>query len=91
MSHMIGRVADLVHPGLIILELTLHIVESRLGIVQLNLPVLCALVILTEGLGGVLERGTQGLDLILLCVYLLVEHLVSGRERTNRIVVFLKL
>ena len=76
---------------MVLVKLPLHIVQSGLGIIELDLPLLGATVVLPERGRSVLQRLTQGFDLFLLGIDLLTQHLVPGGEGFHGIIVFIKL
>ena len=76
---------------MVLVKLPLHIVQSGLGIIELDLPLLGAPVVLPKGGRSVLQRLTQSFDLFLLGVNFLTQHLVPGGEGFHRIIVFIKL
>ena len=92
---LLGSIPHLIAHGvdgpLVLVKLPLHIVQSGLGIIELDLPLLGAPVIFPEGGGCVLQRLTQGFNLFLLGIDLLTQHLVSGGEGFHGIIVFIKL
>ena len=53
---VVGTFGVFVQGAVIPLQLTLHSVELGFSVVQLNRPSLCALIVFTEGVGGVLQR-----------------------------------
>ena len=92
---LLGGVTHLIPHGvdgpLVLIQLPLHIIQSRFGIVQLNLPLLGAPVVLPKGNRCVLQRLAEGLDLFLLGIDLLTQHLVPGGEGFHGVIVFVKL
>ena len=71
-------------------DLALHCVESSLRIIQLHLPVLCTLVVFTEGLRRVLQSGPQGFYFLLLRLDLLIEHFIFCRKGLHGLFVLIE-
>ena len=92
---LLGGIPHLIAHGvdgpLVLVKLPLHVVQSGLGVVELDLPLLGASVVLPERGGSVLQRLTQSFDLFLLGIDLLTQHLVPGGEGFHGIIVFIKL
>ena len=92
---LLGSILHLTAHGvdglLVLVKLPLHVVQSGLGIVELDLPLLGAPVVLSEGCRSVLQRLTQGFDLFLLGIDFLTQHLVPGGEGFHGVIVFVKL
>ena len=76
---------------LIFVQLTVHVVEGGFGIVELDLPVLCAAVVLSEGVSSVFKSRAQSFDFLFLRLDLLVQHLVSCGESLHGFIVFIEL
>lgn len=92
---LLGGIPHLIPHGidgpLVLVKLPLHVIQSGLGIVELNLPLLGAPVVLPERGGSVLQGLAQGLDFLLLGIDLLTQHLVPCGEGFHGIIVFVKL
>ena len=92
---LLGCIPHLIAHGidgpLVLVKLPLHVVQRGLGIVELDLPLLGAPVVLPERGGSVLQRLAQGLDFLLLGIDLLAQHLIPGGEGFHGIIVFVKL
>lgn len=69
----------------------MDIVQSGLRVVELDLPLLGAPVVLPEGGGSVLQRLAESLDFLLLGIDLLAQHPVPGGEGFHGIIIFVKL
>ena len=76
---------------LVLIQLTVHIVEGGFGIVELNLPVLGAAVVLSKGGGGILQSLAKGVDFCCLLVDLFSQHLVPCGESLHGFVIFIEL
>ena len=92
---LLGGIPHLIVHGvdgsLVLVKLPLHIVQSGLGIVELDLPLLGAPVVFPEGGGSVLQRLAESLDFLLLGIDLLAQHPVPGGEGFHGIIIFVKL
>ena len=77
-SGFVKAFVSLFKGGVVGTKFTLHAVQSRLRVVQLYLPALCAAVVLSKGLGGIFEGGTEGFDFLFLCVDFLIQNLAPG-------------
>ena len=92
---LLGGIPHLIAHGvdgpLVLVKLPLHVVQSGLGVVELDLPLLGAPVVLPERGGSVLQGLAQGLDFLLLGIDLLTQHLVPCGEGFHGIIVFVKL
>ena len=76
---------------LVLVQLTVHIVEGSFGIVELNLPVLGAAVVLSKGGGGILQSLAKGIDFCRLLVDLFSQHLIPCGESLHGFVVLIEL
>ena len=83
--------AALLDGFLVLVQLTVHIVEGGFGIVELNLPVLGAAVVLSKGGGGILQSLAKGVDFCGLLVDLFSQHLVPCGESLHGFVIFIEL
>ena len=68
-----------------------HIVEGGFGIVELDLPVLGAAVVLSERGGGILQSLAKGVDFCCLLIDLFSQHLVPCGECLHGFIVFIEL
>ena len=84
-------VSHAVDSFLVILQLPLHSIEFRFGIIQRHDPLLGAAIILAEGIRSVFERGAQSFDFAFLGVDLLCKDFVPGSQRFNAFLVFVEL
>ena len=75
----------------VVLEFSLHLVKLGFGVVELNLPGLRPLVVLTKGLGSIVQSRPQRFDFALLSFDGFLQDLISGRECLDRVVVLLEL
>ena len=83
--------AALLDGFLILVQLTVHIVEGSFGIVELNLPVLGATVVLSKGGGGILQSLAKGIDFCRLLVDLFSQHLIPCGESLHGFIVLIEL
>ena len=83
--------AALLDGFLVFVQLPVHIVEGGFGIVELDLPVLGAAVVLSERGGGILQSLAKGVDFCGLLVDLFSQHLVPCGKRLHRFIVFIEL
>ena len=60
--------AALLDGFLVLVQLTVHVVEGGFGIVELDLPVLGAAVVLSKGGGGILQSLAKGVDFCCLLI-----------------------
>ncbi|MDK7906209.1 hypothetical protein QP883_08830 [Winkia sp. UMB6473-AN360BR] len=71
-------------------QLAFKPVEFSACVIELDLPILRPVIILTKARGGVFECGAQGLNLRLLSLDFFAQHLVTGRECFGGLVVLIK-
>ena len=83
--------AALLDGFLVLVQLTVHIVEGGFGIVELNLPVLGAAVVLSKGGGGILQSLAKGVDFCSLLIDLFSQHLIPCGESLHGFIVFIEL
>ena len=83
--------AALLDGFLVLVQLTVHIVEGGFGIVELDLPVLGAAVVLSERGGGILQSLAKGVDFCGLLIDLFSQHLVPCGECLHGFVIFIEL
>ena len=83
--------AALLDGFLVLVQLTVHIVEGGLGIVELDLPVLGAAVAFSERGGGILQSLAKSVDFCSLLIDLFSQHLVPCGKCLHGFVVFIKL
>ena len=75
----------------VLVQLTVHIVEGGFGIVELDLPVLGATVVLSERGGGILQSLAKSVDFCRLLINLFSQHLIPCGESLHGFIVFIKL
>ena len=83
--------AALLDGFLVLVQLTVHVVEGGFGIVELNLPVLGAAVVLSKGGGGILQSLAKGVDFGSLLIDLFSQHLIPCGESLHGFVVLIEL
>ena len=83
--------AALLDGFLVLVQLTVHIVEGGFGIVELDLPVLGAAVVLSKGGGGILQSLAKGVDFCRLLIDLFSQHLIPCGECLHGFIVFIEL
>ena len=83
--------AALLDGFLVFVQLPVHVVEGGFGIVELDLPVLGAAVVLSKGGGGILQSLAKGVDFCCLLVDLFSQHLVPCGESLHGFIVFIEL
>ena len=83
--------AALLDGFLVLVQLTIHIVEGGFGIVELDLPVLGAAVVLSERGGGILQSLAKSVDFCRLLIDLFSQHLVPCGECLHGFVVLIEL
>ena len=83
--------AALLDGFLVLVQLTVHIVEGGFGIVELDLPVLGAAVVLSERGGGILQSLAKSVDFCSLLVDLFSQHLIPCGESLHGFVVLIEL
>ena len=88
---MLQFIPQLVDSALVLCKLPLHIIESSLRIIELGLPLLCAPVILSEGVCGVFQRLLQGADFLALGINFLIEDAVPGGKGLHGFILLIKL
>ena len=76
---------------LIFVQLPIHVVEGGFGIVELDLPVLGAAVVLSKGGGGILQSLAKSVDFCRLLIDLFSQHLVPCGECLHGFIVFIEL
>ena len=76
---------------LIFVQLPIHVVDGGFGIVELDLPVLGAAVVLSERGGGILQSLAKGVDFCGLLVDLFSQHLVPCGESLHGFIVLIEL
>ena len=88
---MLQFIPQLVDSALVLCKLPLHVIESSLRIIELGLPLLCAPVILSEGVCGVFQRLLQGADFLALGINFLIEDAVPGGKGLHGFILLIKL
>ena len=83
--------AALLDSFFVFVQLTVHVVEGGFGIVELDLPVLGAAVVLSERGGGILQSLAKSVDFCCLLVDLFSQHLVPCGECLHGFIVFIEL
>ena len=83
--------AALLDGFLVLVQLTVHIVEGGFGIVELDLPVLGAAVVLSKGGGGILQSLAKSFDFCSLLIDLFSQHLIPCGESLHGFVIFIEL
>ena len=83
--------AALLDSFLVFIQLPVHIVEGGLGIVELDLPVLGAAVVLSERGGGILQSLAKGVDFCCLLIDLFSQHLIPCGESLHGFIVLIEL
>ena len=83
--------AALLDGFLVLVQLTVHIVEGGFGIVELDLPVLGAAVVLSKGGGGILQSLAKSFDFCSLLIDLFSQHLIPCGESLHGFIVFIEL
>ena len=83
--------AALLDGFLVLVQLTVHVVEGGFGIVELNLPVLGAAVVLSKGGGGILQSLAKGVDFGSLLIDLFSQYLIPCGESLHGFVVLIEL
>ena len=83
--------AALLDGFLVLVQLTIHIVEGGFGIVELDLPVLGAAVVLSERGGGILQSLAKSVDFCCLLIDLFSQHLVPCGECLHGFIVLIEL
>ena len=83
--------AALLDGFLVFIQLPVHVIEGGFGIVELNLPVLGATVILPERGGGILQSLAKGVDFCSLLIDLFSQHLIPCGESLHGFIVFIEL
>ena len=83
--------AALLDGFLVLVQLTVHIVEGGFGIVELDLPVLGAAVVLSERGGGILQSLAKSVDFCRLLIDLFSQHLIPCGESLHGFIVFIEL
>nr|WP_233188478.1 hypothetical protein [Winkia neuii] len=85
------RLVPEIREGVVVgFEFAFKAVELRACVVELDLPILRPRIILTKRGSAVFECCAQGLNLRLLSLDLLAQHLVTGREGFGGLVVLIK-
>ena len=75
----------------VLVQFPVHVVEGGFGIVELNLPVLGAAVVLSKGGGGILQSLAKGVDFGSLLIDLFSQHLIPCGECLHGFIVFIEL
>ena len=83
--------AALLDGFLVFIQLPVHVIEGGFGIVELDLPVLGAAVVLSKGGGGILQSLAKSIDFCCLLVDLFSQHLVPCGESLHGFVIFIEL
>ena len=83
--------AALLDGFLVLVQLPVHVVEGGFGIVELDLPVLGAAVVLSERSGGILQSLAKGVDFCSLFIDLFSQHLIPCGECLHGFIVFIEL
>ena len=76
---------------LVLVQLTVHVIEGGFGIVELNLPVLGAAVILSERGSSILQSLAKGVNFCCLLVDLFSQHLIPCGESLHGFIVLIEL
>ena len=76
---------------LIFVQLPIHVVEGGFGIVELDLPVLGAAVVLSKRGSGILQSLAKGVDFCGLLVDLFSQHLIPCGKRLHGFIVLIEL
>ena len=83
--------AALLDSFFVFVQLPVHVIEGGFGIVELDLPVLGAAVVLSKGGGGILQSLAKGVDFCCLLVDLFSQHLVPCGECLHGFIVLIEL
>lgn len=83
--------AALLDGFLVFVQLTVHVVEGGSGIVELDLPVLGAAVVLPERGGSILQSLAKGVDFGSLLADLFSQHLIPRGESLHGFIVLIEL
>ena len=83
--------AALLDGFLVFIQLPVHVIEGGFGIVELNLPVLGAAVVLPKGGSGILQSLAKGVDFCRLLIDLFSQHLIPCGECLHGFIVFIEL
>ena len=75
----------------VLVQLPVHVIEGGFGIVELDLPVLGATVILSERGGGILQGLAKGIDFCSLLIDLFSQHLIPCGECLHGFIVLIEL
>nr|UWF92368.1 MAG: hypothetical protein [Bacteriophage sp.] len=87
----LSSLAALLDGFFVLVQLPVHVIEGGFGIVELDLPVLGAMVILSERGGGILQGLAKGIDFCSLLIDLFSQHLIPCGESLHGFIVLIEL